>query len=133
MHTSPHAKSGGFRRSKHRGDVCLRLIVNGFAIILIALTLLPFTAPFPACDFSNLFASHTNGDSQHSPEASVLTDRLCTHALPLSNPSPRIRFLAVASFKHNADRPPASSPYPGRNLHSADFQSPSHVLSALRI
>jgi hypothetical protein len=113
--------------------VCLRLIVKCFALILIALTLLPFTAPFPACDLSNLFASHTSGTGQHSPEASVLTDRLCSHALPLSNPSLRIRFLTVAPFKHNADRPPASSPCLARSLCSAEFQWPSHVLSALRI
>jgi hypothetical protein len=133
MHTSPHVKSCGFRRSEHRGGVCLRFVVKGFAVILIALTVLPFTAPFPACDLGNPFAPHTSGSAEHSPEASVLTDRLCSHALPFSNPSSRIRFVVVAPLKHNADRPPASSPCLPRCLRIADLQVPSFALSALRI
>jgi hypothetical protein len=117
----------------HRGGVCLRFVIKFFAVLLMALTLLPFTAPFRACGVSNLFAPHTARSERESSEASVLTDGLCSHALPLSNPSPRIRFVVVAPFKHHADRPPALSPSLTRRLCSADLPSSSLAFSSLRI
>jgi hypothetical protein len=78
------------------------------AWVLVVLTLLPFTAPFPACDFSSLSTAHVPGGDR--PTTNLLGDDSYAHALLLSSPSPRIRFVPPAVPDRDSDGPPLSPP-----------------------
>jgi hypothetical protein len=132
MHTSPFTKShhhGGFGPG---GDVWIRFIAKFFAAALIALTLLPFTAPFPACDLGNPWSTDSPV-SDHSSQTNVLTDGACLHALPSSNPAPRIRAVVGGVLKRHSGRPPEASPRLTGHRRSPDLRSPADTLSAFRI
>jgi len=69
----------------------LRSILAG---LLIVLTVLPFTAPFPACDASGLFGDQVPVSAAHEAQNSSVIDGSLSHALPLSGFSTRTRFIA---------------------------------------
>ena len=67
-----------------------------FAALLIALTVLPFTAPFPTCDLAALFGSPSPATSQ--PSSSISAPEDGSHAVALAAASTRIvsRIKSVA-------------------------------------
>jgi hypothetical protein len=59
-----------------------------FAALLIALTLLPFTAPFPTCDIAALFGGSSPATSHPSSSVSAVEDG--SHTVALAAASTRI-------------------------------------------
>ena len=108
------------------------LLAKCVAGALVTLTLVPFTAPFPACDFSQLTAAQRPRTDRETSSANVLANS-CSQALPISNPSPRIRFVAVVTSKRSAEYPPSVSPRWTRIRFIDPIELPGHPLTALRI
>jgi len=108
------------------------LLAKCFAGALVILTLVPFTAPFPACDFNQLSAAERPGTNRQTSSANVLADS-CSHALPVSNLSPRIRFVAVVTSRRSADYLPSVSPRWTRIRFINPIELPDDTLAALRI
>jgi hypothetical protein len=63
----------------------MKMLRRTFAALLIALTVLPFTAPFPTCDLSALFDSTAS-----HPASSVSAADDASHAVALAAASTRI-------------------------------------------
>jgi hypothetical protein len=110
-----------------------RRLAQCFASLLIALTLLPFTAPFPSCDFSTLAATDGPSHDHKTSAAILLSDDAVSHALPCGTLSPRMRGVAMAFARWQATPRPARSLgafRPGTSPAREPLRDP---LSALRI
>jgi hypothetical protein len=107
-------------------------LAQSVAGTLIVLTLLPFTAPFPAYDFSTLAATHFPGSDRQTSTVKLLADS-SSHALPISRPSARIRIVALATSRCHSNRLPLLSLELIRIGLSTNLAPPQRRLSALRI
>jgi hypothetical protein len=109
------------------------MLVRFFATVLVALTFLPFTAPFPACDFASLTSSSPSGGHHGTLSNRTVADGASTHALPSTNRSLRIRAMVGPAFRRHADRPLQLSTVRPASLHPISTPSSNHLLAALRI
>jgi len=91
-----------------------------FAGLLIVLTVLPFTAPFPACDASTLFGDRAPSTS----DGASLSEGLPSHASLLVRPSTRMKPL-VARSRMAAGSVDASGP--GVSLFRHALRAPAAV------
>jgi hypothetical protein len=92
---------------------------------LIALIILPFTAPLSTCDLADFFGlgmSHMQGPLSKMPSARSLTQAEINHALPVRPTAPRriaaIDRLPTNRLDTNTPRPPFSRMTSPGSTHS---------------
>jgi hypothetical protein len=85
----------------------MRIVARFFAVLLIALTVSPVTAPFAACDFAALVSdgAHTDADSKLLNDTTTVA--AFVDGLPLLDQGTVLFASANASVAHSCQAAPA--------------------------
>ena len=111
-------------------SVLRKLLAN----VLMVLTVLPFTAPFPTCDVATMFGGDTQALPHQAPlGAAALADASLAHALPLVRPSSRVRFVSQCETTTGIDPFNAPSQSVAHLVRVATHALDRVSLTALRI